>query len=234
MCRPPAGSRSPRQIRSQICLSRAGREDRQSFCDSLRAAEQRLHRVAPDGGNTAAIFWFPIPARKFGCPQFELEKLNDESGNIFPMSGAMEIRGSANSQPRWCKSTSKFFARAMKEVRRRDPFRRQSKSPPEPCCRVNFYLVAKAGQKRRIDKPNPARRLAATNFCRRRKLRLKIGVRKFPLLRAERQLAQLQFHCGTPPPAAEPRIRICTAVKETGSALGATFFAGAAYLPEFT
>jgi len=49
-------------------------------------------------------------------------------------------------------------------------------------------------------------------------------VRKFPLLRAERQLAQLQFHCGTPPPAAEPRIRICTAVKETGAALGATFF----------
>jgi hypothetical protein len=48
-------------------------------------------------------------------------------------------------------------------------------------------------------------------------------VRKFPLLRAERQLAQLQFHCGTPPPAAEPRIRICTAVKETGLPLGATF-----------
>jgi hypothetical protein len=26
-------------------------------------------------------------------------------------------------------------------------------------------------------------------------------------VRATRQFAQLQFHCGTPPPAAEPRIR---------------------------
>jgi hypothetical protein len=51
-------------------------------------------------------------------------------------------------------------------------------------------------------------------------------VKKFPLLRAQQQLAQLQFHCGTPPPAAEPRILICTAKIETGSALGATFFAG--------
>ncbi|MGD1088826.1 MAG: hypothetical protein ABR955_08900 [Verrucomicrobiota bacterium] len=32
-------------------------------------------------------------------------------------------------------------------------------------------------------------------------------------VRAARQFAQLQFHCGTPPPAAEPRTRIFTGVK---------------------
>jgi hypothetical protein len=36
-------------------------------------------------------------------------------------------------------------------------------------------------------------------------------------VRAARQLGQLQFHCGTPPPAAEPRTRTFTGIKNKAS-----------------